>query len=168
MALVSFYLAGNYYVVREGNAMLNSLSESVQIVYAPIFYFFSGIIPALYIFFGLRNHDRRLLIIGILVAAFSIFTYQIYFSTLPTEIELVLLGAILIAFSIVAIKKLNPEKFKITSEPIGTNKHKDLEALLVNQAIIQPGQGSSQTQFGGGNFGGGGAGGAYLELIYEN
>ena len=32
LALITFYLGGNYWIVREGNALLNDLSESVQIV----------------------------------------------------------------------------------------------------------------------------------------
>ena len=36
LALATFYLGGNYLVVREGNAMLNGLSDSIQISFAPL------------------------------------------------------------------------------------------------------------------------------------
>ena len=47
LALCTFYLGGNYLVVREGNALLNILTASTQINFASLFYFFSIITPIL-------------------------------------------------------------------------------------------------------------------------
>lgn len=160
LALTTFYLGGNYLVVREGNAMLNGLLDSTQIAFAPLFYFFTAAIPVFYIVRGLQKHDRKLLIVGILAVAFSIFTYRTYFSVLPVEWALTIGGAILILLSILVIRALKAPKFGLTYKPSGSNKFQNLEAFIVNQAIQQPNQ-SDNMQFGEGNFGGGGAGSGY-------
>jgi hypothetical protein len=160
LALATFYLGGNYLVVREGNAMLNGLLDSIQISFAPLFYLFTAAIPVFYIVRGLQKHDRKLLIVGILGVAFSIFTYRTYFSVLPVEWALTIGGLILVLLTILVIRALKVPKFGLTYEPSGKNKYQNLEAFIVNQAIQQPSQ-SDNMQFGEGNFGGGGAGSGY-------
>jgi hypothetical protein len=160
LTLMTFYLGGNYLVVREGNATLNGLSVSVQIDFAPLFYFFSVAIPLFYIVRGLQKHDRKLLIVGILAFAFSIFTYRQYFSVLPLEWALSIGGTLLVLFSVLTIRILKLPKFGLTYEPNDTNKFQNLEAFIVNQVIQQPNH-SEKTQFGKGDFGGGGAGSKY-------
>lgn len=159
--LVTFYLGGNYFVVREGNAMLNDLSESIQIAFAPLFYFFSTAIPVFYIVRGLQKHDRKLLIVGILATAFSIFTYRQYFSVLPLEWALTLGGTTLVISSILAIKALKKPKYGLTYASSKENKFQNLEAFIVNQAIQQPTNQNDNMQFGKGDFGGGGSGSNY-------
>lgn len=164
LSLVSFYLGGNYWVVREGNAIINDLSRAVspQIAFAPIFYFFTLAIPMAYIFFGLRNRDRLLLIIGMLASGFSVFTYRYYFGFLPTEIALTLSGILLIALSGGLIYYLQNIKYGFTYQPDNEREGMNLEALLMSQVVQSkiPQQGDS-FRFGGGDTGGGGAGGEY-------
>ena len=160
LALATFYLGGNYLVVREGNAMLNDLTNSTQIAFALLFYFFTAAIPVFYIVRGLQKHDRKFLIVGILAFAFSIVTYRQYFSVLPLEWALTIGGAILALLSILTIRALKTPKLGLTYAPSGTNKFQNLEAFIVNQAIHQPSQ-SENMQFGEGNFGGGGSGSGY-------
>jgi len=160
LTLTTFYLAGNYLIVREGNATLNNLTYSIQINYAPIFYLFSTIIPLFYMVYGLRKHDRKFLIVGIGAVAFSIFTYHNYFSVLPLEWSLTMIGLFLVGASIWAIRKLKTPKFSLTSIAIGTNEYKNLEIFIINQVMQQPQQ-SNNTNFGQGDFGGGGAGSNY-------
>jgi hypothetical protein len=163
LALVTLYLGGNYLIVREGNAQINQILDiSPQIAFAPMFYFFTIIIPFSYIFFGLKNHDRLLLIIGLLAIGFSIFTYRFYFSILPVEIALTLGGVLLIALSGVYIHYLRIPKYGITSEPDNERKGLNLESIIMSQVIQSkiPQQGDT-LQFGGGDAGGGGAGGEY-------
>ncbi len=164
LSLVSFYLGGNYWVVREGNAIINDLSRAVspQIAFAPIFYFFTLAIPMAYIFFGLRNRDRLILIIGMLASGFSVFTYRYYFGFLPTEIALTLSGILLIALSGGLIYYLQNIKYGFTYQPDNEREGMNLEALLMSQMVQSkiPQQGDS-FRFGGGDTGGGGAGGKY-------
>ena len=110
--------------------------------------------------YGLRKHDRKFLIVGIGAVAFSLFTYHNYFSVLPLEWSLTIIGILLVGACIWAIRKLKTPKFSLTSIAIGTNEYKNLEAFIVNQVIQQPHQ-TNKTDFGQGDFGGGGAGSNY-------
>lgn len=161
LALATFYLGGNYYIVREGNAMLNGSFDSIQISFATLFYFFTAAIPILYIVRGLQKDDRKFLIVGILAIAFSIFTYRQYFSVLPLEWALTIGGILLVLLSILAIRALKTSKFGITSESQSSNKFQNLEAFIITQAIQQPNSQSDNLKFGEGDFGGAGAGSEY-------
>jgi hypothetical protein len=160
LTLATFYFGGNYLIVREGNALLNNLTHSIQIDFAPFFYLFSIIIPLFYVVYGLRKHDRKFFIIGICATAFSIYTYYNYFLVLPLEWALTIAGLLLVGICIWAIRTLRIPKFSLTSRAIGTNEYKNLEAFIFNQAIQQPQQ-TSNTDYGKGDFGGGGAGSIY-------
>ncbi|PWK26753.1 hypothetical protein LV89_02262 [Arcicella aurantiaca] len=164
LSLVCFYLGGNYWVVREGNALINDLSgaASPQIAFAPVFYSFTLIIPFAYIFFGLRNRDRLILIIGMLTAGFSVFTYRYYFGFLPTEMALTISGFLLIALSGGLIYYLKNNKNGFTYQPDDEREGMNLEALLMSEVVQSkiPQQGET-FRFGGGDTGGGGAGTTY-------
>jgi hypothetical protein len=159
-SLLTFYLGGNYLVVREGNALINELPISTDISFAPLFYVFTVTIPILYIVLGLKKHDRKLLVVGLLASAFSIFTYRTYHSTLPLEWALTFGGIVLILFCIAVIKFL--PRFGLTYDAHGVNELQDFEAFIVQQGLrsATP-KNHDGTTFGGGNFGGGGAGAAY-------
>jgi uncharacterized membrane protein YgcG len=164
LSLITFYLGGNYLIVREGNALINNLhlSTSPQVAFAPMFYFFTTIIPISYILFGLRYRDRLILILGLITLGFSIFTYRFYFSILPVEIALTLGGVLLIAFSSGLIHYLKTAKYGFTYQPDDEFEGFNLEAMLMSQIIQSkiPQQGDI-FRFGGGDSGGGGAGGKY-------
>lgn len=159
-SLITFYLGGNYLVVREGNAMLNNISNSTQVSFAPLFYVFTIAIPFAYLFFGLKNQDRKMVMVGILAFAFSIFTYRFYFSALPIEWALTLGGAALVGFSVWGIWFFRTPKWGLAYQQTQASKYRDFEAFLVSQALSNQGQGGKM-KFGGGDFGGGGAGSKY-------
>ena len=164
LSLVTFYLGGNYLIVREGNALINNLSLSVspQVAFAPMFYFFTAIIPLGYIIFGLRNHDRLILILGLISLGFSIFTYKFYFSILPIEIALTLGGILLIALAGGLIHYLKTTKHGFTYQPDDEFEGFNLEAMLMSQLVqSKVSQQGDTFRFGGGDMGGGGAGGNY-------
>jgi hypothetical protein len=162
LSLATFYLGGNYLIVREGNAQLNHLTDSIQIAFAPMFYFFTVIIPLAYVFFGLRNHDRLLLILGFLAIGFSIFTYRFYLSILPVEIALTLGGTLLIVLAGGLMYYLRTPKHGFTNAPDEENKSLNFESMVMSQMVQSqiPQQGDT-FRFGGGDSGGGGAGGEY-------
>jgi hypothetical protein len=162
LALVTFYLSGNYLIVREGNAMLNDLNLRVapQIAFAPLFYLFTIAIPVIYIVFGLKNRDRVLFIIGLLTFAFSVYTYRNYFSQLTPAQELMIAGILLMAAAIGTIRYLRKPRHGLSDEQESERKLANLEAVLVAQSLGQTPQGND-LEFGGGNFGGGGAGEVY-------
>lgn len=164
LSLVTFYLGGNYLIVREGNALINNLylSVSPQVAFAPMFYFFTIIIPIGYIFFGLRYRDRLILILGLITLGFSVFTYRFYFAVLPIEIALTLGGVLLMTLAGGLIHYLKTEKMGFTYQPDDEFEGFNLEAMLMSQIVQSkiPQQGDT-FRFGGGDTGGGGAGGNY-------
>lgn len=165
LTLACFYLAGNYLVVREANALLNDLPYSVQIRFAPLFYLFTVAIPLLYIHQGLRRADRIILYVGLLSLGFSIYTYRFYRSVLPPEWALTLGGIFLIGLSGWALRYLRPARHGLSSEPADSPSEfsqLNLESLVmshVTETTLQPHE--PGFQFGGGQSGGGGAEGKY-------
>jgi hypothetical protein len=160
IALTGFYLGGNYLVVREGNAKLSGLLSPPQIPFAAVFYILTALVPLLYIFLGLKNKDRLLLIIGLITCAFSCFSYRYYFDFFPVEIDLVLSGLIILSLSAFFIHYLRSPKSGFSDEKENTPNQENLEAALLGHHFGQSPQGTD-LEFGGGNFGGGGAGNEY-------
>ncbi|MCF2488820.1 hypothetical protein [Dyadobacter sp. CY347] len=163
LSLATFYLGGNYLVVREGNALLNDLNLpfAPQIPFAPVFYFLTLGIPIAYIFFGLKRHDRILLITGLLAFALSVYTYKHYFSPFTPAQELVMAGIAMIILSAAMIKYLHTPKHGLSDEQEGKRRLGNLEAILVAQHLGQTPGDDGNVEFGDGNFGGGGAGETY-------
>ena len=163
LTLCTFYLGGNYFVVREGNALLNDLNlpYAPQIAFAPLFYIFTVCIPLLYIVFGIRQKDRMLFIVGLLAFAFSVYTYKHYFSPLTVAQGLAIAGLLMLIGSIALIKYLHQPRHGVSDEQEGKRKLANLEALLAAQQLGQSHQETGNVAFGGGNFGGGGAGETY-------
>ena len=162
LALITLYLGGNYYIVREGNALLSDLSYliSPQIPFAPIFYGLSAIIPLAYVFLGLKFKDRILLLVGLFALGFSIFTYRYYFDFITVAQGLTILGFLMIMLSIVCIRFLKETKYGLTDEADDERKTANLEALIASQYLGQTPQ-EQGLAFGGGSFSGGGAGNGY-------
>ena len=161
LGLVILYLGGNYLVVREGNAELHNLIVSEQVPFAPLFYAFTAGIPLLYIVLGLRRADRPMLLVGLLAAAFSLFTLRYYRSLMPPEVAAVLAGVILTVVAGILLRALRPARFGLTSEPDDEPQHFNLENLIQAQTAHAPGAPAGGFQFGGGQSGGGGATGQF-------
>ncbi|WBO84551.1 hypothetical protein [Hymenobacter yonginensis] len=162
LALATFYLAGNYYVVREGNAEISGLYQSVQVPLAPLFYLFTAIIPLVYITVGLRKRSRLWLLTGLAAVAFSLFTLRYYRSVLPPEMAAVLAGTFLLVLAVWAARYLRPARHGLTAladadQPTSFN----LESLVVAQTAQAPTAPTPGFEFGGGHSGGGGADGSY-------
>ena len=162
LSLITLYLGGNYYVVREGNAVLANITYgfSPQIPFAAIFYSSTLLIPLLFTFFGLKGKDRILLLVGLFALAFSIFTYRYYFGFLTIAQGLTIAGIVMVSSATLCIRFFSQPKFGITDEPEGERKLANLESVLASQYLGQSPEEKS-FEFGGGDFGGGGAGNRY-------
>ncbi|MCF0068956.1 hypothetical protein LZD49_00645 [Dyadobacter sp. CY261] len=162
LSLVTFYLGGNYLVVRELNAIISGLNVSIapQIAFAPVFYFFTLAIPVAYIAAGLKKANRIIFVIGLLAFAFSVYTYSHYFVALTVSQGLALAGTLMILVSVLLIKYLHTPRYGISDEQNRKNDLADLQALITARHLgatpAEPG-----LEFGGGTFGGGGAGEVY-------
>ena len=164
LGLAVLYLAGNYLVVREGNAqLLGSGGPSAQIPLAPLFYVCTAIIPLVYIVLGLRRHDRLPLTLGLLALAFSLFTLRYYRQVLPPEVAAALSGVVLLLGALAALRYLRTPRHGLTTAVDGAaTPHFNLESLVVAQTAYVP-TAPTETgfQFGGGQSGGGGAESSY-------
>lgn len=166
-SLVLFYLAGNYYVVRNLTEELLGvyLKEGEDIPLAIFFYAFTATIPLVYVYFGLKNKNKSLLNTGLLLIAAAVFTFKYYFSLGHHEISMTAGGIILIAVAWLSINYLKKPKHGITyAEDKDENLlgNFDSETLLIAQSFgSQHNQVENNPQTGGGKFGGGGADGGF-------
>ncbi len=163
LGLAALYLAGNYLVVREGNAeLLGGGSPSAEIPLAFLFWAFTAGIPLLYIILGLRRHDRLLLSMGLLALAFSLFTLRTYHSVLPPAVASAIGGALLLAVALAALRYLRtPRHGLTTAADEDAEPHFKLETLITTQTAHAPAAPEVGFQFGGGHSGGGGAEGQF-------
>ncbi|RAK64131.1 hypothetical protein [Hymenobacter edaphi] len=166
VALGTAYLAVNYWAVREGNAALLSGYQpaSPQIPLALLFGALTAAVPLFYLAQGLRRPDRTWLWLGLLTAAFSVFTLRYYRSLLPAETAATLAGAFLAALAVWATRYLQPARHGLTSAPDDADDPQlNLESLVVAQTAhsAPSADAAAGVQFGGGHSGGGGATGAY-------
>ncbi len=158
LALVTFYVSGNYWVVQQAGLELYQLEQAPM---AWFFWAFTFAVPAIYITLGLRLKDRLLLDIGLALIAAAVFTFRYYFHVLPLTWAAVMAGAVMFVFAFFAIRYLRKHPGAFTFDT-GAEKSllQEIEEQLVEQTIAsQPGPTPvKQEGFGGGQFGGGGAG----------
>lgn len=165
--LILFYLAGNYYVVRELNFALSENyyynDVSPEIPFAILFWAFTISVPALYLFFALKNKDRVMLWIGFLAICFTFFTIRMYHHVLPPEVALTIGGLAVFAFTYFSIKKTKYNETGITFKEdrfANPNAFANLQTLVVaSQFGLKPETKveDSPMEFGGGGFSGGGS-----------
>lgn len=164
LTLASAYLSVNYFIVREGNAMINKVITPVspQIGLAPLFYLFTILIPIAYVAFGLKKRDRTFLTLGLLTTGFSFFTYRYYFGIIPTEIALLICGTLLIGLTSFFIHHLKQAKYGFTYVPYNNYEGLNIDTLLLSELVNHKlGQQQDELKFGEGSTAGGGAGGEY-------
>ncbi len=165
-SLLLVYLGGNYLVVRELSiAMMGLVLEAGEdIPFAFIFYVLTVVIPISFLYFGIKNRDKVLLRISLIVLAGSVFTFKYYYSLAPLEITLTVWGLILLLISIVLLNYLREVRNGFTRENLLSEKwaNSGLEAFVISQSM-----GGNQMKSddslrpGGGTFGGGGATGEF-------
>ena len=170
--LLSFYLAGNYYVVREMNASLSGESGSVtpgesgSVALGFLWWALTVCTPVFYIVRGIQKKDVIFLWTGLALVAATVFTIRYYYHVLPAELAMIIGGSLLIAVAYYLIRHLRTPKHGFTSaaaeEPHLLEKL-PVEALIQAESFQTTGTrpAGPDTRFGGGSGGGGGAGGQY-------
>jgi hypothetical protein len=162
-ALLVFYIACNYFVIRESSITFfdQKLGEGEDIPLAFIFYILTAIIPLLYVYYGLKKKDKVLLWVGLAVVAGAVLTFKYYFSLGHPEITLTFAGALMITIAYLSIRYLKTSRHGLTFTEEQDADHflkSNAEALMIAQTFGQqhtPPSGS--TEFGGGSFGGAGS-----------
>jgi uncharacterized membrane protein YgcG len=160
-SLITFYLGGNYFVVKE---LGESLFPGYSIPFAFIFYVFTAAIPLVYLYAALKNKDRLLLRIGLLLVALSVLTFKYYFSLGHHEVTITIAGAIMVIIAYVSIRILKKNTYGLTYQEDTTEDmpgSANAEALLIAQTFGPKVTPEKEFEFGGGKFGGGGAGGNF-------
>lgn len=168
LSLITLYMAGNYYVVREtSNTMLMmELQPGQGIPGGWLFWILTVIIPPLYIFLGVRKKDAVLLRTGIILVAMIVFTVRYYNSIMPLETAMVIGGLVLTGGAWALIRYLHTPKNGFTyveSDEPGMADRLKVESLIIAQTF-SPGArptDTNNTNFGGGSGGGGGASGDF-------
>lgn len=160
LILITFYAAGNYYVVNELSVEMFGTPAAL----APLFWILTLTIPPLYIFYGLKKKDSLFYRMGIVLMILSVLTVRYYHTVMPPEIAMIIFGILIIAVSYILIKYLSAPKKGFTFENTA-NKEKmliDAEALIIAQVFGKKhAPQNDAVQFGGGSSGGGGATGSY-------
>lgn len=165
VALITLYMGGNYYVVREAsNEMFNlGLNPGQSIPGGWIFWIFTIVLPPLYIFIGIRKKDVILLRTGLFLIAAIIYTIRTYHSVAPIEVAMTFGGIILIAVAYGLTKLLTPSRNGFTAEKTDDDVEDalQLESLVIAQTFSHTGPSQDQFDMGGGSGSGGGASGGY-------
>ena len=163
LGLATLYLAGNYLVVREGNAaLLGGGRPSAEIPLAFLFWLSTAAIPLMYIVLGLRRPDRLPLSLGLLALAFSLFTLRTYHALLPPAGASGIDGAVLLGLALAALRYLRPPRHGLTAAAAAdAEPHFKLETFVTAETAHAPAAPAAGFQFGGGHSGGGGAEGQF-------
>ncbi len=165
VALFMFYIAGNYFIIRESGIQYFNLhlQAGEDIPLWLFFHILTALVPLLYMWFGLMRKDRLLLWTGLATTALSAATFKYYFITSYTEILLMVAGLVLMTIAYAAIQYLKTPQYGITFE-----EEPDADQLLKTngEALLQArsfghstnaSQAEHTVEFGGGSSGGGGA-----------
>jgi len=161
LALVLFYVSGNYWVVQQAGADWFQLEQPPM---AWFFWIFTFAVPVAYIYFGLRQKDRLLLDVGLGCVAVAVFTYRAYFHVMPLAWAAVLGGAVLFATAYFSIRHLrkNNSGYSYDADADKTLLQEIEQQLIAQHLAQQPGSAPNQDEsLGGGQFGGGGADGRF-------
>ncbi|HNP18685.1 MAG TPA: hypothetical protein PKL31_09650 [Fulvivirga sp.] len=160
IAIVMFYAAGNCFVVIELSVELLGIADSSAVPFKWLFYIFTVLVPAAYIYFGLQKKHLALLNIGLLAVAVSVFSIRYYHNYVPIELILIIGGLFLIAIAWLALRYWKTDRKGITIKPDEVADQLIVESLIIDQTLgVQ--DAPSGFEGGGGKFGGGGASGEF-------
>jgi hypothetical protein len=163
LCLITFYVSGNYFVIQ---VLSEVLFDQPDVPMVFVFYAFTGVVPVLYLFFGLRQRDRVLLRAGMVLLVLSVLTFQYNFSLGHPEVLATVAGAALVVFAYVVIRLLKRDDliFTYAQEAEEPEEDQELESFVINETFAKSVQSQApvgENPFGGGQFGGGGSGGNY-------
>ncbi len=163
--LVTFYAAGNYFVVRElSNGMFDlGLKEGETIPFGWLFWIFTIVVPVGYITRGLQKKDVVLLRVGLLLIVAIVFTIHNYHHILTVETLMVAGGISLVFIAWSVTRWLSVPKKGFTSAESNSKYLLDkmnVESLVIAQTFSGTGI-APEKRFGGGSAGGSGASGDF-------
>lgn len=165
IALLFFYVAGNYFVVREMSISLLGLQVGPgdDIPFAMVFYLLTALVPMGYIYWGIQQKSILWIRMGLLTIALSIVTFKFYFLLAYPMLTVTILGAVLIVIALVLFNYLKQVRNGFTREVLLHDKWQssDLAAIIASQTLGGHKMNvptDDEVIFRGGSFGGSGAG----------
>lgn len=158
--LITLYAAGNYGLISELQGF--EINQPAALSFGGLFWAFTFSIPLVYIVYGVVKKDLLILRTGMFLLMLSVLTYEYYYTLLPVEVEMLLLGSVLIAIGYFFIKWLRPGRYGFTSEILSPQPAwKNIEALVIAETMGQAKIVQEDTLMSGGSAGGGGASGDF-------
>lgn len=167
-SLITLYLSGNYFVVRElSNEMFGlQLLPGQSIPAGWLFWTITIVLPIIYMVLGIQKKDMLLLRTGLLLSAVSSYTVRHYYSIMSIEAVMTLAGLFIIGISYAFIRYLNTPKHGFAYHPVNRDhlfERLQAESLIITESFTPPATTPPATgiKFGGGSGGGGGAEGVW-------
>ena len=118
VSLLTLYLGGNYFVVRELSVEIFNLDlqPGQDIAGFWFFWILTITLPLLYIYLGIRRKDRILIGIGLLLIAAMVYTIRYYHSVAPLEVAMTLGGVAMIAVAYGCMRYLKVPRNGFTAD----------------------------------------------------
>jgi len=165
-ALLCFYFAGNYYIVRETSNTLFDLhlKKGEGIPLGWLFWISTVLVPLFYVSIGIGKKDPVLMRVGLALVPAIIFTVRYYYHFIPPEIAMTTGGILMIGIAYILIRYLRKPKYGFTSAEsfnLGFMNTALAESILISEISMTQQPEIPPTRFGGGSGGGGGAGGEF-------
>jgi len=164
ISLITFYAAGNYYIVQTLGGEFNSTNISIPkaLPFGGFFWAWTILLPFIYLGLGIRKKDAILLRIGLMLIATAAITFRTYYHILPVDVMLTIVGAVVLGIAYTIMKYLKTPKHGFTyAEQDDSNMMDNLkvESLIVAETFAKApaAPANDGAKFGGGDFGGGGS-----------
>jgi hypothetical protein len=164
ISLITFYAAGNYYIVQTLSTEFNGsdIIAPKALPFGGFFWAWTTLLPFIYLGLGVRKKDAILLRIGLVLIAAAAITFRTYYHILPLDIALTIVGAAVLGIAYTIMKSLKTPKHGFTyAEQDDSNMMDNLkvESLIVAETFAKAPAAPANNggKFGGGDFGGGGS-----------
>jgi len=160
LSLLALYAAGNYYVINTLSAKL--MHQTGPVAFGFFFWIWTIATPFVYIGFGIKQKNRILLRIGLLLVVAAILTFRNYYHLLQVDVMLTIAGVLVLALVYAISKYFKTPKYGFTNiEPddINTMDSLKIESLIVAETFshTHAAPSNDDVKFSGGDFGGGGS-----------
>jgi len=163
-SLLSFYLAGNHYIVEQLNEASRIQWIHPALPWSWLSWTLTILIPPAYLYYGIRKKDPIFIWLGMALSAIAIITIRYYYHFIAVEWAMTIAGLLLIGLAYILFRVLKTPRHGFTSAGAGTNKASK-ESLAIGSLslaeTVAPASTTTGLKFGGGTSGGGGAGGQY-------
>lgn len=166
LSLSQLLISCNYFAVSQLNywTLDQRPAEAPEPALAPLFWALTTAVPILLIYFGIRQKERPLLIMGAIGWGLALATWRYYHPLFSLEFYLISNGVALALIAILLIRYLRVPRNGFTDRPDEDSpKEFFLNAELLSTIQTTSGHLDAKEgmQFGGGDFGGGGSGDRY-------